>query len=99
MVVSINHFRDRLWSNFFISATKSFAVSGGPRRADHGDKTVADIHHRVLLQVEGVFYHMEMASQRSQNHSWIGRESERRAQNEQGKNALQIVNRASAIRT
>jgi hypothetical protein len=42
-----------------------------------GYASFADLHHRVLLQVEIVFYYMEMASQRSQNHSWIGREGKR----------------------
>ena len=32
-----------------------------------------------------------MTSQRSQNHSWIGREDERRAQKEHGKNLLHVV--------
>jgi hypothetical protein len=44
-----------------------------------GYTSFADIYHRVLLQLGTVFYHsfLEMASQRSQNDNWIGREGKR----------------------
>jgi hypothetical protein len=50
-----------------------------------------DVEHNFPSSKNCLLPHRD-GSQRSQNHSWIGRESERRAQNEQGKNALQIVN-------
>src|SRR4029077_11173377 len=92
MVVGIDHFHDRLWSNLFYLRDQKLCRFRGPCRADDGHKTVADIHHRVFLQVETVFDDIEMALQRCQNHSWISREDERRAQKEHGKNLLHVVN-------